>query len=154
LQRSGIELNARIDEGVELIGFPDELRQVVDNLLLNALEAMPSGGRLSISVHESFDWTHDQSDRKGVRLTIADTGCGVPKHHRSKIFEPFFTTKPEKGTGLGLWILQSSISKHDGVMSLRSSDRAGKSGTTISVFLASHSRAQRKSQHSNSEFAA
>ncbi|HWY71258.1 MAG TPA: PAS domain S-box protein [Terriglobales bacterium] len=154
LQRSGIELNARIDKGAVLVGFPDELRQVIDNLLLNALEAMPTGGRLGVSVHESFDWTHDPSDRQGIRLTIADTGCGVPKDYRSKIFEPFFTTKPEKGNGLGLWILQGIISKHDGVMSFRSSDGAGKSGTTISVFLPSHSRAQRKSQHSQSEFAA
>jgi len=115
---------------------------------------MPRGGRLSISVRESFDWTHDHTYRKGVRLTIADKGCGDTKHYRSKIFEPFFTTKPEKGTGLGLWILPGIILKHDGVMSLRSSDRAGKSGTTISIFLHSHSGAQRKSQHSESEFAA
>ena len=114
---------------------------------------MPSGGRLSISVHESFDWTRNHGDRKGVRLTIADKGCGVPKHYRSKIFEPFFTTKPEKGTGLGLWILPGIILKHDGVMSLRSSDRAGKSGTTISVFMPSHSGVQRRSQHLESEFA-
>jgi len=123
-------------------------------LLLNALEAMPRGGRLSISVHESFDWSHDHTDRKGVRLTIADTGCGIPRDYRDKILEPFFTTKPEKGNGLGLWILQGIISKHDGVMNFRSSDRASKSGTTISIFLYSHSGAQRKSQHSESEFAA
>src|ERR1700694_3602066 len=60
-QRAGIELRPRIHEGALLIGFPDELRQVIDNLLFNALEAMPRGGRLSIAVHQSFDWTHQHN---------------------------------------------------------------------------------------------
>lgn len=140
IQKAGIELKPKIHSGTLLVGYPDELRQVIDNLLLNALEAMPLGGGLSISVHDSFDWKHDRKQRDGVRLTIADTGCGIPKEHRWRIFEPFFTTKTEKGTGLGLWILQGIIAKHDGVMSLRSSDVEDKSGTIISIFLPSHTR--------------
>jgi PAS domain S-box-containing protein len=152
-RRVGIELKSRIHSGPLLIGFPDELRQVIDNLLLNALEAMPGGGRLSISVHKAFDRTHDHNHRKGVRLTIADTGCGIPRDHRWRIFEPFFTTKPEKGNGLGLWILQGIISKHEGVMSLRSSDTKDKSGTVISVFLP-FARAHLTSKPSKAESAA
>ena len=122
-----------------LLGFPDELRQVIDNLLRSSLEAMPGGGVLTVSVHASFDWTRRHNRRKGARLTIADSGCGVPKEYRKRILEPFFTTKTEKGNGLGLWVSQSIISKHDGVMSLRSSDTEGKSGTVISIFLPFHS---------------
>jgi PAS domain S-box-containing protein len=155
LKRTGIELKPKVDSGAALVGFSDELRQVVDNLLLNALEAMPGGGRLSISVHESYDWTrHDHKHRKGVRLTIADTGCGIPKDLLTQIFEPFFTTKTEKGTGLGLWILQGIISKHEGVMSLRSSDVKGKNGTIISIFFPSPTRASRTSKLSEAESAA
>jgi PAS domain S-box-containing protein len=155
LKRTGIELKPKVDSGAALVGFPDELRQVVDNLLLNALEAMPGGGRLSISVHESYDWTrNDHKHRKGVRLTIADTGCGIPKDILAQVFEPFFTTKTEKGTGLGLWILQGIISKHEGIMSLRSSDVKGKSGTVISIFFPSPTRASRTSKFSEAESAA
>ena len=152
--RAGIEVKQKIHKGTVLHGFPDQLRQVVDNLLLNALDAMSDGGRLSISVHESFDWKHHHNHRQGVRLTIADTGCGIPRDHRWRIFEPFFTTKAEKGTGLGLWILQGIISKHEGIMSLRSSDTESKSGTVISIFLPFHSGAPRKPKRARVKSAA
>lgn len=142
--KAGVELNPRIHCDRGLVGFPDELRQVVDNLLLNAVEAMPSGGRLSISVRESFDWNDQHHHRSGVRLTIADTGSGISREHRKRIFEPFFTTKAEKGTGLGLWVLQGIISKHEGTMSLRTSDKKHKSGTVISIFLPSHTHSSEK----------
>jgi len=136
-QDAGVELKTRIQKGRPLLGFPDELRQVIDNLLRNAMEAMPKGGRLHVSVQESFDWTRVQNRRKGARLTIVDTGCGIPKEYRSRILDPFFTTKAEKGNGLGLWISQGIISKHEGVLSLRSCDTEGKSGTILSLFLPS-----------------
>lgn len=151
IHRAGIDVKLNIAKGTLLVGFPDELRQVIDNLLHNALEAMPGGGRLTVSLHESFDWASNRHHRKGVRLTIADTGCGIAAANRRRIFEPFFSTKPEKGTGLGLWILQGIILKHEGVMSLRSSDAKGKSGTVISIFLPSHARAPHKSKGSKDE---
>lgn len=151
IQNAGIELRPKVHKGTRLLGFPDELRQVIDNLLLNALEAMPSGGRLGIAVHDSFDWQHHQADRCGVRLTISDTGCGIPKENRRRIFEPFFTTKTEKGTGLGLWILQGIVAKHDGVMSLRSSDAEGKSGTVVSIFLPSNAPQLRRPKPSSAD---
>lgn len=148
-----VELKQKIQPGSVLLGFQDELRQVIDNLLLNALESMPSGGgRLGVAVHNSFEWTH--THRKGVRLTIADTGCGIPKENHWRIFEPFFSTKAEKGTGLGLWILQGIVLKHEGVMSLRSSDVEGRSGTCISIFLPSRARVFDKSKQHKSDPAA
>lgn len=137
-QRAGVELKPKVHSGSGILGFRDELRQLVDSLLLNALEAMPKGGRLGISVRESFEWKHPY--RKGVRLTVADSGCGIAKNNYLSIFEPFFTTKAEKGKGLGLWILQGIVSKHDGALSFRSSTTEGKSGTAISIFLPSHAR--------------
>jgi signal transduction histidine kinase len=141
--RSGIELKWKARTGSQLVGYPDELRQVIHNLLLNALEAMPGGGCLGVSVHESFDWIHNrrEGDRRGVRLTISDSGHGIPKPDRAMIFEPFFTTKPEQGNGLGLWILQGIVAKHEGTISVRSSNRKGRSGTAISIFFPSHARA-------------
>lgn len=141
MQRSGIEIKQNLQSKSEILGFPNELRQAVDNLLLNALQAMGTGGRLTISLHDSSAWTPDDHPRrKGVRLTVMDTGCGIPLEHRQRIFEPFFTTKAEKGTGLGLWVLQGIISKHEGTINIRSCDVEGNSGTAISVFLPSAQR--------------
>ena len=104
-------------------------------------EPLPNGGSLGVSVRESCEWKHPS--RKGVRLTVADSGRGIAKDNRSRIFEPFFTTKAEKGNGLGLWIVQGIIAQHDGSMSVRSFDVEGKSGTAISIFLPSHACAAR-----------
>jgi signal transduction histidine kinase len=146
-RRSGIELKRKVSTRSELVGYPDELRQVIHNLLLNAVEAMPAGGRLGVSVHDSFDWIHHRrkGDLKGVRLTITDSGHGIPRRDRALIFEPFYTTKTEQGTGLGLWVLQGIVAKHEGVISLRSSNRKGRSGTAISIFFPSHIRSLDKS---------
>ena len=154
-QKAGIELKTRIQDGTLVVGFADELRQVTDNLLLNAMEAMPNGGRLSVSMHDSCDWTnHQNNHRKGIRLTIADTGGGIPRDQQRRIFEPFFTTKAEKGTGLGLWVLQGIVSKHEGSLNVRSSDTEGRSGTVVSIFLPSHTRAPVTSNFADYESAA
>jgi PAS domain S-box-containing protein len=131
LERAGIRVGKKILPGYWVVGFSDEIRQIIDNLLLNALEAMPNGGKLQVSVRPHQDWRHGK--RKRVRLTIADSGSGISKENRSKIFEPFFTTKPEKGTGLGLWVVRGLVAKHDCSIRVRSSDRDGSSGTVISI---------------------
>lgn len=141
LQRVGIEVKQNIRNVSPILGFPNELRQVIDNLLLNSLQAMPRGGRLTIAVRDSLEWTKGHRRRKGVRITVADTGCGISSENQRRIFEPFFTTKLEKGTGLGLWVLQGIVVKHEGAVRLRSSDRKGRSGTVVSIFLPSSSRA-------------
>jgi PAS domain S-box-containing protein len=147
-RHAGINVKLGLNEGMSLVGFPDEVRQLIDNLLLNALEAMPHGGRLSVGVHASFDWR--RRSLKGVRLTIGDSGCGIPKQYRSRIFEPFFTTKSDKGTGLGLWVMQGIVSKHGGSMSIRSSDAKERSGTDVSVFLPSYPPHESKAVRSES----
>jgi signal transduction histidine kinase len=94
---------------------------------------MPSGGRLVVKVARSREWNN--AGLPGVRVTIADTGVGIPTKNRKKLFNAFYTTKKDSGTGLGLWLVQSMISKHKGMIHVRSNAVPGKSGTAFSVFL-------------------
>jgi len=113
--------------------FEGEIRQVISNILGNALDAMPhSGGRLILRCREGSD---QRTGRKGVTLTVADTGSGMPAMIVRQAFQPFFTTKGSLGTGLGLWISQEIIERHCGRLLLRSSQRGGHRGTAITVFL-------------------
>ncbi|MFP5277157.1 MAG: sensor histidine kinase [Acidobacteriota bacterium] len=131
-RKAGLEVSARIRPHMTILGFGDEIRQAIDNLLLNAIEATPKGGRLAVSLH----WSRDRRDRRqpGVaRLTIADTGAGIPREQLSRLFEPFFTTKAEKGNGLGLWVVRGIVTKHDGSIRIRSSTREDRRGTAVSI---------------------
>jgi two-component system NtrC family sensor kinase len=104
---------------------PPSLRQIVLNLLNNALYAIRTNGTIKIRTIRSGD--------NSIDLTIEDTGCGIPKENLGKIFDPFFTTKPQgKGTGLGLAICHGLIDKLDGSISVKS--EVGK-GTTFTVRL-------------------
>jgi len=88
-------------ESAVVLSSPGELRQVVANLIGNAIDAMRGGGRLRIRVSDDGRWSAQGSR---VRLTIADTGSGIAPEVLSTLFEPFVTTKGETGTGLGLWV--------------------------------------------------
>ncbi|WP_158787426.1 hybrid sensor histidine kinase/response regulator [Granulicella sp. L46] len=113
--------------------FEGEIRQVLNNLISNALDAMHSeGGRLLVRCHERRDW---RSGRTGISITVADDGPGMASETVSKVFDAFFTTKGIGGTGLGLWISQEIIQRHQGRLLLRSSQRLGRRGTVFSVFL-------------------
>jgi two-component system NtrC family sensor kinase len=102
----------------------DQLKQVILNMVRNAEDAMPSGGRLSIK-------TARQGDR--VELSIADTGCGIPEEHLRHVFDPFFTTKAkEQGMGLGLWVSYGVIQAANGSIVVESD--FGK-GSTFRVSL-------------------
>jgi len=110
----------------------DELRQVFANLVGNALDATPEGGRVVIRIRNGRDWQAHAS--LGVRVVVADTGCGIPGELRKKIFEPFVSTKDDTGTGLGLWVSETIVRKHGGRISFRSRT-AEPSGTVFSLFL-------------------
>ncbi len=128
-----IELYSEMEFGGELMGFPNELRQVFSNLLENSIEACPQGGRLRMRVYRSRE--HCNSRQPGVRVVVADNGSGITAPQRQKIFEPFFTTKGERGTGLGLWVSQGIVSKHGGFIRMRSCTDPQRSGTVFCVFL-------------------
>jgi signal transduction histidine kinase len=95
---------------------PSELREALLNIVLNAFDAMPEGGELSVST---------AGDAQAVCCVIADTGPGMPETVRRRIFEPFFTTKGERGTGLGLSVAHSLITRHGGRIEVDSRPGAG-----------------------------
>ncbi len=113
--------------------FPSEIQQVISNLVQNAIEATGSGGRLIIRLVPAREWRRPY--RHGVRLMVCDNGPGIPADIRQQVFEPFFTTKGEKGTGLGLWVINGIVQKHNGGIRLRSRVTAGRSYTCFSIFL-------------------
>jgi len=116
----------------ELICFAGEIRQVLANLIGNALDAMPSGGRLRVRVRPSTDWRRGES---GVRITVADSGSGMSTETRRRIYDPFFTTKGTSGTGLGLWVAAGILARHRGSMHLRSKTTPGASGTAFTLIF-------------------
>ncbi|HYH00659.1 MAG TPA: PAS domain S-box protein [Terriglobales bacterium] len=135
LEQKRILVREHYDLHREIVLYPSELRQVCSNLLLNAIEATPVGGRISIRVTDGRDWA---GNRSGIRITIGDNGHGIRPENRRHVFEPFFTTKGEKGTGLGLWVTAGIVQKHGGSIRVRSSTTPGATGTVFSIFLPEH----------------
>jgi len=151
-QRGGVAVTKKIAPRTNVVGFADEIRQVVDNLLVNAVEATPPAGRLTLCLRQSSSWKN--RNEVGARLTIADNGCGISKDHLERVFEPFFTTKAEKGNGLGLWVVKGIVEKHGGSIRIRSTDAAAKSGTVISIFWPSAVKAPHTNKPARSEYVA
>jgi PAS domain S-box-containing protein len=135
---SRIQVEQRLSARQPLNCFDGEIRQVLNNLIANAIDSMHAeGGRLLVRSREGTHWP---TRRKGLVFTVADTGGGIRPEHRARIFEPFFTTKGTSGTGLGLWVSQEIVHRHEGSLRVRSaqSGRAhdgSKSGTVFMVFL-------------------
>jgi two-component system cell cycle sensor histidine kinase/response regulator CckA len=109
-----VDLDAPL--GQYTYGSASELREVFVNLIVNAVDAMPGGGKLSISCEHLGD---------KLRLQFADSGVGMPEDMCQKIFEPFFTTKGAHGTGLGLSVSYSIIERHEGSISVKSEPGQG-----------------------------
>jgi two-component system NtrC family sensor kinase len=121
----GIELGLEVAPGLPAVGVDRvQLEQALLNLVSNAVDAMPDGGRLSLAA---------RPDDHGVALVVTDTGDGIPPEDLPRVFDPLYTTKPPgKGTGLGLPILREIVLAHGGTVRLES--RAGE-GTTAVVLL-------------------
>jgi PAS domain S-box-containing protein len=117
----------------EVLGLAGELRQVLSNLLANSLDACVKGSTIRIEASPAVD-PRDLT-RRGVRITIADSGFGIPARHLDNIFEPFFTTKKDTGTGLGLWVSRELVQKHGGTLRVRSRTTDPMCGTIFSIFL-------------------
>jgi signal transduction histidine kinase len=110
---------------------PGELRQVIANIVGNALDAMRRGGRLRLRISNRSQTANP--DVAEIRLSIADTGSGIPKDLVPNIFEPFITTKGETGTGLGLWVTGEIVKKNGWSIRVRSRTNANASGTVFSI---------------------
>jgi PAS domain S-box-containing protein len=133
LQTHKVKLEKRLEDTAPIIASPGEVRQVLSNLVGNALDAVPDGGAIAVHVYHSRDWRHPWQE--GVRISVADTGHGIRHEHLESIFDPFFTTKGEKGTGLGLWVSHGIVQKYGGTIHVHSSVRPQHSGTCFSVFF-------------------
>jgi signal transduction histidine kinase len=133
LNHAGIEIKKRYQETAPVIGLSGELRQLLANLIGNALDAMRSGGKLTVRAYNAREFGNGA--RRGVRIVIADTGAGIQPEMKARIFDAFFTTKGQTGTGLGLWISADIIQKHSGTVRVKSCVTPGKSGTLFSIFL-------------------
>ena len=125
LEQQGIQLEVDVESVCpHVFADRDQMGQVILNLVMNAIQAMPDGGDLTVTL---------TSDTKHVHLAIADTGCGIPRDHVPKVFTPFFTTKGVgEGTGLGLSVVHKIVQEHEGSISVESEH--GK-GATFTISL-------------------
>ncbi|HEY6350995.1 MAG TPA: ATP-binding protein [Candidatus Angelobacter sp.] len=128
----GVEVDKDYKCNSLILAYPAELKQVFLNLVGNALQAMPGGGRLRVTVRETAERGRLP---RGIRISVCDTGSGIRPENAKRLFEPFFTTKSTKGTGLGLWISKGIIQKYDGTIRFRSLRLNGASATCFAVFI-------------------
>jgi signal transduction histidine kinase len=133
LDRAEINIERDFRECSPILATAGELRQVCLNLIGNALDAMGRGGTLKVRVTNAHE--HSNGLRKGIRLSVADTGSGIRPEIRRTLFEPFVGTKGNLGTGLGLWISSEIIRKHGGTIQVKSSTHSPSTGAVFSVFL-------------------
>lgn len=132
LQNSGVVMDFQDRSKAVVTCFEGEIRQVLNNLVGNAVDAMKTGGKLTIRASDS----HSRRDGvPGVRISVADSGHGIKPEVIQHIFEAFYTTKGINGTGLGLWISKGIVQKHSGDLKVRSCRTPGRSGTTFMIFL-------------------
>jgi signal transduction histidine kinase len=129
MKNAGVSLERHTRSTRPICCSEGEIRQVLSNLVANAVDAMQAtGGRLLIRTRETHHW---HTNRPGVAITVADTGPGIPAPVLARIFEAFFTTKGDAGTGLGLWISREIVDRHHGRLNVRSN----RSGTVFILFL-------------------
>ena len=127
-----VQRQLRTEQQLSVLTSPGELRQIIANLVGNALDAMRTGGRLVIRLSVGTD---QRDGVKKARLSIGDTGHGIPKHILPTIFEPFITTKGETGTGLGLWVTDEIVKKNAWSLRVRSFTGPLHCGTVFSLTM-------------------
>ena len=133
-QTKGIAIKVEQELGKvgQVSGDAAELREALLNILFNAMDAMPTGGKLTVKSLQDKDW---------VQISIKDTGVGIPENMKNRIFEPFFTTKASKGSGLGLSVTYGIIARHGGMLKF---DSAVGKGTTFHIRLPLATEAAKK----------
>ncbi len=132
MRAQNIELVRDFSDIPNIVTLDGELRQVLANLVGNAVDAMQnSGGKLILRTRIGTHW---QSNRDGIVIVVADTGPGMNQATLKRIFEPFFSTKGLTGTGLGLWISSEILTKHKGNIQVRSR-QSQPHGTVFRIFL-------------------
>jgi PAS domain S-box-containing protein len=140
LEGRKIRVTRRYRGSYQISGYSGELRQLLANLVVNAVDAMKEQGSLHVRVARGRDWS---SGREGIRIMVADNGSGIPRDRLGRIFEPFYTTKREAGTGLGLWVSRGIVEKHGGSIGVRSRTGGAVTGTVFSIFFPQQQKPQR-----------
>jgi PAS domain S-box-containing protein len=128
LADKNIQVESKCERGSSLTCFADEVRQVIANLISNALDATGAGGRIRVRVKST-------QSPAGVRIVVADTGHGIEPRVLQHIFEAFVSTKGDTGIGLGLWVSDGIVRKHGGQIKVRSRHGGRYAGTTFRLFL-------------------
>jgi PAS domain S-box-containing protein len=131
LNYKGLNIEKRIEPGLTICTLRGELKQILSNLVANAIDASKEGGRILIRARASKQF---RSACPGIRITVADDGVGISDLHKPSVFVPFFTTKKEVGTGLGLWVTRELLEKKGGHIRFRSRE-SKPSGTVMSIYL-------------------
>ena len=132
-QNAGIKVELRERSRRSIVCMESEIRQVLNNLVANGIDAMQAkGGRLVVRTREATDWA---TEVEGVLITVADTGVGIPQLQLGEIYKAFYTTKGIMGTGLGLWISSEIVTRHHGRLRVRSSHGGDRTGTVFQLFL-------------------
>jgi PAS domain S-box-containing protein len=129
-----IDVACEFSEPSTIEGFPAEIRQVVTNVLVNAIEAAGMKGRIRIRLRSA---PAEEFRGAGVMIEVADSGPGIQNGDAHRLFRPFFTTKGEKGTGLGLWVSMGIVQKHGGSIRLNNCGEAQYTGACASIYLPS-----------------
>jgi PAS domain S-box-containing protein len=133
IANSGVEISQRNRALKPVRCFQGEIRQVISNLVNNALDAMSAkNGRIVLRTRLGTNW---KSGEAGVVITVADTGTGMSRQTLAKLFNPFFTTKGITGNGLGLWVSREIVDRHRGLLRVRSSQAPAHHGTVFNLFL-------------------
>jgi two-component system NtrC family sensor kinase len=129
IHTNGVALKLDLEENLPWILVDvNQMKQVLLNLIHNALQAMPAGGELTIATESA-----SRGGRDWVRVSVRDTGIGIPKLDQARIFEPFYTTKADQGgTGLGLSVTYGIVTDHAGQIDVESQPEAG---SKFSVWL-------------------
>ena len=132
-----ISLEERYRSATPVLCMEGEIRQVLNNLVGNAIDAMPEGGRLSIRCRDGRSF---KTGEPSLLFTVADTGSGMSAQTLARISEAFFTTKGISGTGLGLWVSREIVERHAGALTVRSSQSPNHHGTVFRLSLPYRSR--------------
>jgi signal transduction histidine kinase len=145
-QREGhaIRVHREIGDSRLVLGNAAELRELLINLIINAIDAMPNGGDLTLRLNQTLDTSNGpvwlRTERWVAVLEVADTGCGIPPVERERIFDSFYSTKPAgKGSGLGLAMCRQIAARHNGRIEV---DSAPGQGTTFRILLPLADRAE------------
>jgi signal transduction histidine kinase/HAMP domain-containing protein len=135
-ERKGIAVNVDLDSVGSVVGFADEFRHAIMNLLMNAIEHSPTDATVVVRAHRSRSWQN--SGDRGIRVVVLNHGTALARDEIDKMFSPFVSTKAERGSGLGLWVTRAIVLKHGGRIVVRSF-RHPREAVCCSIYLPARS---------------